>query len=91
MEVITKTRVKCPECGFAQEVEMPTDACQSLYQCVNCKFTLTPKEGDCCVFCSYAEIPCPSRQSEMAFSSLDSCIEWVCRPEEMLSPEREVK
>lgn len=26
MEVITKTRLKCPECGFVQELEMPTNA-----------------------------------------------------------------
>lgn len=85
MEVITKTRLKCPECGFVQELEMPMNACQFFHECANCKSMLIPKASDCCVFCSYAEVPCPPKQIEKAFSSLDSCIEWICRPEEMPS------
>jgi len=64
MEVITKTKLKCPECGHIQNVEMPTNACQFFYQCTNCKVALTQKAGDCCVFCSYADVPCPSKQSK---------------------------
>lgn len=66
MEVSTRTKLTCPECGFVQEVEMPTDVCQFFYQCVNCKFTLRSKAGDCCVFCSYREIPCPPKQMAQA-------------------------
>ena len=64
MEVTTVARLTCPECGYAQEAEMPTDACQFFYECVNCKSVLRPKEGDCCVFCSYADTLCPSKQTE---------------------------
>jgi hypothetical protein len=71
MEVATRTKLTCPECGFVQEVDMPTDACPFLYQCVNCKSTLTPKAGDCCVFCSYTDILCPSKQLET--SKLSCC------------------
>ncbi len=62
--MITKAILECPECGLYQKVEMPTDACQFFYKCVNCKTMLKPKEGDCCVFCSYADIPCPPKQLE---------------------------
>jgi len=62
MEVTTRSKLTCPECGFVQEVEMPTEACQFLYECVHCKFIITAKGSDCCVFCSYADTPCPSKQ-----------------------------
>jgi len=56
--------ITCPECGTAARATMPTDACQYFYVCQRCGATLTPKPGDCCVFCSYADRPCPPRQSE---------------------------
>ncbi|WP_277601822.1 GDCCVxC domain-containing (seleno)protein [Burkholderia stagnalis] len=31
---------------------MPVDACQFFHACHRCKALLTPKPGDCCVFCS---------------------------------------
>ena len=64
MEVVTRARLTCPQCGYVQETDMPTDACQFFYDCVNCKSVLRPKEGNCCVFCSYADTLCPSKQLE---------------------------
>ncbi len=52
----------CPRCGFAKEETMPLDACQHFYTCRACGARLTPKDGDCCVFCSYGSVPCPPRQ-----------------------------
>jgi len=43
---------------------MPTDACQFFYDCTGCGAVLRPKPGDCCVFCSYGTVPCPSIQAE---------------------------
>jgi hypothetical protein len=54
----------CPECGGRSTERMPTDACQHFYDCGGCGAGLTPKPGDCCVFCSYADTACPPRQSE---------------------------
>ena len=45
---------------------MPTDACQFFYDCATCGALLRPKPGDCCVFCSYGTVPCPSRQASRA-------------------------
>ena len=61
-KVITKSSLTCPECGFVQRLEMPTSSCYIFHQCSNCKATLKPKPGDCCVFCSYGDIPCPPIQ-----------------------------
>jgi rubredoxin len=56
--------ITCPECGFAKEETMPVDSCQFLYRCTNCGKVLRPKSGDCCVFCSYGSVRCPSQQED---------------------------
>jgi len=66
MKLITKASITCPKCGFSKEQDMPTDACQHFYKCTNCEQILKPKEGKCCVFCSYADIQCPPKQLELA-------------------------
>ncbi|MDX8384950.1 MAG: GDCCVxC domain-containing (seleno)protein [Gallionella sp.] len=62
MEIQTLSVLTCPECGFAKEEEMPSDACQWFYECTNCKVILKPKAGDRCVYCSYGTVPCPPIQ-----------------------------
>jgi hypothetical protein len=52
----------CPNCGYKKTEIMPTDACQFFYECENCKAVLRPKQGDCCVYCSYGTVKCPSIQ-----------------------------
>ena len=63
-KIITRARLTCPNCQATSEVEMPTDFCQFFYECPNCHVVLRPKKGHCCVFCSYADIPCPPKQKE---------------------------
>jgi hypothetical protein len=41
---------------------MPTTFCQFFYECTSCHELLNAKEGDCCVFCSYGDVPCPSKK-----------------------------
>ncbi len=60
--IVTRSVITCPQCGFEKEEEMPTDACVYFYECSNCKSLLKPKEGDCCVFCSYGTVKCPPMQ-----------------------------
>ncbi|MBD3820340.1 MAG: hypothetical protein IE910_14975, partial [Brevundimonas sp.] len=43
---------------------MPTDACIWFYDCLGCGVKLKPLPGDCCVFCSYADVPCPPIQED---------------------------
>ncbi|MCZ6853572.1 MAG: GDCCVxC domain-containing (seleno)protein [Gammaproteobacteria bacterium] len=54
--------VICPECGHAEKEKMPTNACQFFYDCQGCGALLRPLTGDCCVFCSYGNVPCPPIQ-----------------------------
>jgi len=62
MNACTAT-IACPHCGHAEMEALPADRCLFFYECPGCKLTLKPKLGDCCVFCSYADRPCPTRQS----------------------------
>jgi len=57
-----QSTITCPNCGHQQAETMPTDNCQFFYDCKGCGRLLKPKQGDCCVFCSYGSVPCPSIQ-----------------------------
>jgi hypothetical protein len=54
--------ITCPQCSHQSSETMPTDACQFFYDCKGCGARLKPKSGDCCVFCSYGDVPCPPIQ-----------------------------
>ena len=54
-----ESTITCPECGFSLEEAMPTDACTWFWECPSCGVLLKPKPGDCRVYCSYANVPCP--------------------------------
>ena len=57
-----RSTITCPICGFSKEELMLTDACQFFYECINCGLILKPEKGDCCVYCSYGSVKCPSIQ-----------------------------
>ena len=59
---ILESTLTCPECGHRKTELMPTDSCQYYYECESCHAVLKPKAGDCCVFCSYGTVKCPSMQ-----------------------------
>ncbi|MEQ8366980.1 MAG: GDCCVxC domain-containing (seleno)protein [Roseicyclus sp.] len=63
VEVVLTSRVTCPECGAQSTQQMPTDACQWFFACPSCATVLSPKPGDCCVYCSYGDVPCPPVQT----------------------------
>jgi hypothetical protein len=62
-DVILQSVITCPKCGQHAEETMPTNACLFFYECSRCGVMLKPKPGDCCVFCSYGSVPCPSVQT----------------------------
>ena len=64
MNVILETTIKCPSCDQEEMVQMPTDQCIRRFVCNNCGIVLEPKDKDCCVFCSYADDKCPSKQQD---------------------------
>lgn len=62
--VVAQSKLTCPACGHAKIEVMPTDACQFFYECEQCHAVLRAKPGDCCVYCSYGSVPCPSVQQQ---------------------------
>ncbi|MDH5360577.1 MAG: hypothetical protein OEX03_08435 [Gammaproteobacteria bacterium] len=67
-DMVLESTITCPECGHQKLETMPTDACQWFYECDSCGTVLKPRTGDCCVFCSYATVPCPPIQQQNAAS-----------------------
>jgi len=57
-----KSTITCPECGHHVTETMPEDACVYYWECPECQKLTKPKDGDCCVFCSYGNTPCPPVQ-----------------------------
>lgn len=68
-----RSTLTCPDCGARTTETMPTDACQYFYDCPACGSVLRPKPGDCCVFCSYADTPCPPIQEASAAGEPSAC------------------
>jgi hypothetical protein len=61
-DVILQSTLTCPFCGKSSKLTMPEDCCQYYLDCPSCQTTIKAKSGDCCVFCSYGDTPCPSIQ-----------------------------
>lgn len=57
-----QSTITCSNFGHKKKEIMPTDACQFFYECKSCKQVLKPKQDDCCVYCSYGAVKCPSMQ-----------------------------
>lgn len=62
MQPTLTSEITCPKCGHKKTETLPTDFCTIAYTCENCKTVLHPKSGDCCVFCTYGNHKCPSKQ-----------------------------
>jgi hypothetical protein len=56
------SEITCPKCGFKKVEVLPTEVCQLAYTCQKCSYVMHPKDGDCCVFCTYGDHKCPSKQ-----------------------------
>ncbi len=65
----------CPACGHRETETMAADSCQYFYQCKGCGVVLKPKSGDCCVFCSFADTPCPPMQARGQGAIASPCSE----------------
>ena len=65
--------VTSPDCGHRAQELMPRDACQFFYDCKGCSALLRPRPGDCCVFCSYGDVPCPPVQIARAEGRDSGC------------------
>ncbi|MFZ5551537.1 MAG: GDCCVxC domain-containing (seleno)protein, partial [Bacteroidota bacterium] len=59
-ETALNSDITCPHCGFTRNEPLPTEQCLLKYTCTQCKTDIFPKDDDCCVFCSYGTVKCPS-------------------------------
>ena len=62
--MILESVLTCPMCKVSKTETMPTEYCQIRYSCTHCGAILKPNYGDCCVYCSYGSVKCPSKQQE---------------------------
>ncbi len=72
-KIIYYSTLTCPHCGHKQKEKMPEDSCAFFYECPQCGMILRPKEGDCCVYCSYGDVPCPPVQKANLENGKPSC------------------
>ena len=54
----------CPKCNRRSRDQMPTNASVYFYGCAKCGTIIRPLPGRCCVYCSYGDHPCPTKQRE---------------------------
>ena len=64
----------CPECGQAERLAMPTNACVFFHECASCHALLRPRGRDCCVFCSFGSVQCPPRQTGCGCCAPDAAV-----------------
>ncbi|RLB66854.1 MAG: hypothetical protein DRH08_05125 [Deltaproteobacteria bacterium] len=64
MTINHDSTLTCPNCGHVEMLAMPSNACQFFHHCSGCGKRLKPLPGDCCVFCSYGDVPCPPIQEQ---------------------------
>ncbi len=65
-EIVYQSTLTCPHCGHSYTETMPTDVCRWQSRCPACQQTLRALPGDCCIYCSYGDVPCPPRQRTSA-------------------------
>lgn len=56
--------VTCPACGHSEAQPLTHGEGRLLHQCGSCRVLLRPKQGDCCVLCSYGDRPCHASAPE---------------------------
>jgi len=71
--MILQSVITCPKCGTAKTETMPTNACRFFYECKSCGTRLKAKAGDCCVFCSFGDVPCPPIQAARSSGNETNC------------------
>lgn len=54
-----KANIKCPECQYVQEIEIPKSSCLPLYKCDKCQKVISAPKDICCVICAYSDKKCP--------------------------------
>lgn len=62
LQVLYKNTLTCPKCGLKQNVKMLALEIASVYQCNACNQVIKSNADECCVYCQYGDVKCPSEQ-----------------------------
>lgn len=54
-----KAKMKCPKCGFEEDIEVPEKACLQFWKCKSCGEMVSAPKNECCVVCAYSDKKCP--------------------------------
>jgi hypothetical protein len=57
-----QSTLTCPKCQHQSTEVMQENACKVFHKCSSCSEMVKPKSKECCVFCSYGSVKCPSKQ-----------------------------
>lgn len=71
MKLTLASLITCPRCGHSKEEIMPGNASLYFYKCEGCQTVLRPREGECCVFCSYGTEKCAPAQMNDWYLSME--------------------
>lgn len=70
----TESTITCPHCRYKETLPIPDNYCLARWQCPSCGEELKPYEGDCCVFCSFGDVPClPIQQENLCWEGHGMC------------------
>ena len=69
---ILDSTLTCLIRGHRQIERMPTNTRQWFYECRGRRNLLKPLPGQCCVFCSYGDVPCRPIQLDVGYCNPDS-------------------
>ena len=69
--VVLDCTITCPDCGAKHSETMPVDTTVVLHECDACGHVFRPPPGACCIYCAYADAPCPSQQQENLIQGCD--------------------
>lgn len=59
-------KLKCPKCGFIENIEVPKDMCIVMHDCNKCGYLMkATNEKDCCVICMYSDKKCEIKVEEV--------------------------
>ena len=73
--IITRTNLKCPHCGFVEELDIPQNYWLVFHKCTSCSTQFRPLDGDCCVFCSFGDHHCIDKQKQTLGNDLPGNIQ----------------
>ncbi len=62
--MILESILTCPNCSHQKQEKLLENTFPTRFRCGNCQEMAEVKLGDCCIYCSFGDIPCLQSQIE---------------------------